>query len=99
MTGSVFVITGVMASGKSTVAQRLAERLPRSAHIRGDVFRRMIINGRAEPAPEPDAAAVGSDEAKSQLRLRYRLSPIGRDRGRVRRGRLHRDRPGCDPWT
>jgi predicted kinase len=68
MTGSVIVITGVMASGKSTVAQRLAERLPRSAHIRGDVFRRMIINGRAEPTPEHDGpadrrGAAGGDEA------------------------------------
>lgn len=38
----VIVITGIMAAGKSTVAQIIAERLPRSAHVRGDVFRRMI---------------------------------------------------------
>ena len=79
MTGSVIVITGVMASGKSTVAQRLAERLPRSAHIRGDVFRRMIVNGRAEPEPEDDATAADSDEAKTQLHLRYRLSAATAD--------------------
>jgi predicted kinase len=64
----VIVITGVMAAGKSTVAQRLAERLPRSAHVRGDVFRRMIVSGRAEPTPEQSADEI------AQLRLRYELS-------------------------
>ncbi|MCK2214527.1 AAA family ATPase [Actinomadura sp. ATCC 31491] len=28
-----FLVTGIMASGKSTVAQRLAERLPRAAVV------------------------------------------------------------------
>ncbi|WP_405664385.1 AAA family ATPase [Streptomyces sp. RK9] len=64
----VIVITGIMAAGKSTVAQALAERLPRAAHVRGDVFRRMIVSGRQEY--EPGAGA----EAESQLRLRYALS-------------------------
>ncbi|GAA3147911.1 hypothetical protein GCM10010449_78310 [Streptomyces rectiviolaceus] len=64
----VVVITGIMASGKSTVAQALAERLPRAAHVRGDVFRRMIVSGGQEY--EPGA----SDEAAAQLRLRYGLS-------------------------
>ena len=40
------VITGIMASGKSTIAQALAERLPASAHVRGDHYRRSIVNGR-----------------------------------------------------
>lgn len=35
-----------MASGESTVAQALAERLPRAAHVRGDLFRRMIVTPR-----------------------------------------------------
>jgi predicted kinase len=63
-----------MAAGKSTVAQRLAERLPRSAHVRGDVFRRMIVSGRAEPTPEQSAAEA------AQLRLRYELSAQTADR-------------------
>ncbi|MEE4542206.1 AAA family ATPase [Streptomyces sp. V4-01] len=65
---AVLVITGVMASGKSTVAQLLAERLPRAVHVRGDVFRRMVVSGRRELVPE------GDDEAVEQLRLRYRVS-------------------------
>ena len=42
----VILITGNMAAGKSSVAQSLAERLPKSVHLRGDVFRRMIVSGR-----------------------------------------------------
>ncbi len=57
-----------MAAGKSTVAQAVAERLPMSVHLRGDTFRKMIVNGRAEINPD-----VG-DAALDQLRLRYRLS-------------------------
>ncbi|MEU0071375.1 AAA family ATPase [Streptomyces sp. NPDC006332] len=71
----VVVITGVMAAGKSTVAQALAERLPRAAHVRGDVFRRMIVSGREDftPGAEPGGAA------EAQLRLRYRLSAATAD--------------------
>lgn len=65
---AVVVITGVMASGKSTVAGLLAERLPRAAHVRGDVFRRMLVSGREEMLPG------AGDEALAQLELRYRLS-------------------------
>lgn len=43
---AMILITGIMASGKSTVAQLLAERLDRSVHLRGDMFRKMIVNDR-----------------------------------------------------
>lgn len=65
---AIVLITGIQAAGKSTVAQMLAERLPRSVHLRGDLFRRMVINGRADMTAEP------SPEAIRQLRLRYRLT-------------------------
>jgi chloramphenicol 3-O-phosphotransferase len=65
---AVVLITGIQAAGKSTVAQLLAERLPRSAHVRGDLFRRMVVGGRAEMTPEP------SSEARRQLRLRHQLT-------------------------
>lgn len=67
-TPRIILITGIMAAGKSTVAQALAERLPRSVHLRGDVFRRMIVNGSAEMTPEQ------ADEATRLLLLRYRLA-------------------------
>ncbi|MFE2042069.1 AAA family ATPase [Streptomyces sp. NPDC059477] len=70
---AVVLITGVMASGKSTVAELLARRLPRAAHVRGDVFRRMIVSGREELLPEETA------EARAQLDLRQRLSALVAD--------------------
>ncbi|MEU1284510.1 AAA family ATPase [Kitasatospora sp. NPDC005856] len=65
---AIILITGIQASGKSTVAQALAERLPRSVHVRGDQFRRMVINGRA------DMTSAASEEAVRQLRLRHQLT-------------------------
>jgi chloramphenicol 3-O-phosphotransferase len=62
------LITGIQAAGKSTIAQLVAERLPRSVHLRGDSFRRMIVSGRA------DMTQDASDEAVRQLRLRHRLT-------------------------
>ncbi|MGH8604081.1 MAG: phosphotransferase, partial [Gammaproteobacteria bacterium] len=32
---AIVLITGVQAAGKSTIAQMLAEQLPRSVHVRG----------------------------------------------------------------
>jgi predicted kinase len=64
----IILITGSMASGKSSVAQALAERLPTSVHLRGDLFRRMIVNGRAE------MSIPLSTEAQRQLQLRYDLA-------------------------
>ena len=68
MTPRIYLITGVMAAGKSTVAQELAERLPRSVHLRGDTFRRALVSGRAEPTTQLSA------EAEEQLMLRYRVA-------------------------
>ncbi|MFC4855044.1 AAA family ATPase [Actinophytocola glycyrrhizae] len=65
---AVVVITGIMAAGKSTIAQLLAGRLPKAAHVRGDLFRRMIVSGRADMTPGAD------EEAVAQLRLRHRLT-------------------------
>jgi chloramphenicol 3-O-phosphotransferase len=72
--GRVIVITGAMAAGKSTVADLLAIRLPKSVHIHGDVFRRMVVNGRADMTPNP------SPDAIAQLNLRYDLAAMTADR-------------------
>ncbi|MEG4939306.1 AAA family ATPase [Microcoleus sp. F4-D5] len=66
----IIMITGNMAAGKSTAAQSLAERLPKSVHLRGDIFRRMIVNGQAEMALNLSA------EAYQQLQLRYHLAAM-----------------------
>ncbi|NYV75993.1 AAA family ATPase, partial [Streptomyces sp. UH6] len=65
---AVVMVTGVMAAGKSTVAELLAARLPRAAHVRGDVFRRMVVSGREEMTPEPAPGAL------AQLDLRQRIA-------------------------
>jgi len=70
---AVYLITGPMAAGKSTVARLLASRFPRGVHLEGDLFRRSIVTGREEvtPALRP--------EAMEQLRLRYRLAAAAAD--------------------
>lgn len=69
----VVLITGISAAGKSTVAERLARRFARGVHVRGDVFRRMVVAGREEMGPDPTA------EARRQLALRYRLGAATAD--------------------
>jgi Adenylylsulfate kinase and related kinases len=69
----IFLITGIMASGKSTVAQLLAERFEKSVHLRGDIFRKMIVNDRREVRPEAEEGEL------DQLRLRYRLAAQAAD--------------------
>ena len=70
----IYLITGPMAAGKSTVARLLASRFERGGvHLEGDVFRRSIVSGRAEMTPDP------SPEALDQLRLRYRLAAAAAD--------------------
>jgi predicted kinase len=69
----VILITGIMAAGKSTIAQGMAEHLPKSVHLRGDIFRRMVVNGRAEMQPDQ------ADQAWAQLRLRYKIAASAAD--------------------
>lgn len=64
----IYLITGPMAAGKSTVARLLASRFERGVFLEGDVFRRSIVSGRKEITPEL------APEALEQLRLRYRLA-------------------------
>ena len=70
---STLLITGVMAAGKSTIAQAIAERLPRAVHLRGDTFRKMIVSGRAPLSVQM------TDEDYAQLRLRYRIAAAAAD--------------------
>lgn len=64
----IYLITGLMASGKSTVAELLAKKFNKSVHLRGDNFRKFIVHGRVDMSAEP------TEEALAQLDLRYRLT-------------------------
>jgi chloramphenicol 3-O-phosphotransferase len=66
--GSTVLVTGPMAAGKSTIAAALAATFLKGVHVEGDVFRRFVVSGRHEMTPEP------SEEALTQMRLRYRLT-------------------------
>jgi predicted kinase len=70
---AVYLITGPMAAGKSTVARLLAEQFERGVQLEGDVFRRGIVSGREEMTP------AQTPEAVEQLRLRYRLAAAAAD--------------------
>jgi chloramphenicol 3-O-phosphotransferase len=61
----VFVVSGVQAAGKTTVAGLLARRFGRGVHVPGDSIRDMVVAGRIDMAPgNPDGAA-------EQLLARY----------------------------
>jgi adenylylsulfate kinase-like enzyme len=62
---ALFVISGVSAAGKSTVARLLAERFERGVCVPGDAIRAMIVSGRADVLPGAEA------EPLRQLVLRY----------------------------
>jgi chloramphenicol 3-O-phosphotransferase len=62
---ALFVISGVPAAGKSTVARLLAQRFDRGVCVPGDEIRAMIVRGHAEMRPD------ASEEALRQLALRY----------------------------
>lgn len=68
MNQKMYLITGLMASGKSTVSELLAESLEKCVHLRGDVFRKMMVSGREDMSDSP------SEEAIHQLHFRYKLT-------------------------
>jgi chloramphenicol 3-O-phosphotransferase len=68
VTEGVWLITGAQASGKSTIAELLAQRFERAVHVRGGQFYRCVVRGWV-PFDDPDRG-----EARRLLELRYRLS-------------------------
>lgn len=61
--GSVLLVTGTMGAGKSTVAQLVAERLPRAAHVRGDVF----LLDTSDQAPHETVEAIFGHATEAQV--------------------------------
>ena len=66
--GAVFVISGLQAAGKTTVAGLLARRAERGVHVAGDSIRTMVVAGRVDMTPDSPAGAA------EQLLARYEAS-------------------------
>jgi len=73
VTDGVWLITGVQAAGKSTVADLLARQFERGVHIRGGQFYRWAVRGWVHVG-DPRV-----DEARRLLDLRYRLAALTAD--------------------
>jgi hypothetical protein len=65
---AVFVISGLQAAGKTTVAGLLARRFERGVHVAGDGIRAMVVAGRVDMAPDNPVGAA------EQLMARYEAS-------------------------
>lgn len=73
MRGGVWLVVGVQGSGKTTIADGLANRFDRGVHIRGGQFYRWAIRGWVQ---HDDIDQV---EAARHLQLRYKLSAMAAD--------------------
>ena len=63
----VYLISGPVGAGKTTVARSLAKQLPFAAHIESDKIQDMIVSGGLPPSGQELEA-----EARRQLHLRTR---------------------------
>jgi AAA domain-containing protein len=72
--GGVWLVTGIQAAGKSTVADLLARQFDPAVHIRGGQFYRWATSGWVHPG-----GSVLTDRARRLLDLRYRLSALTAD--------------------
>jgi adenylate kinase len=70
MTDGVWLVVGVQAAGKSTVADLLARQFDRGVHVRGGQFSKWAVSGWTHPWDED------RDVARRLLDLRYRLSAM-----------------------
>ena len=73
VTESVWLVIGVQAAGKSTVADLLARQFEHGVHVRGGQFYRWAFRGWVHAGDEPAA------EARQLLDLRYRLAALVAD--------------------
>ena len=73
MAEGVWLVTGVQAAGKSTIAGLLARQFDHSVHVHGAQFYRWAVRGWVHAG---DARAA---EARRLLDLRYRLAAVTAD--------------------
>jgi AAA domain len=66
----VWLVVGIQAAGKSTVADLLARQFERGVHVRGGQFYRWAVTGWIHPWD------IDQGKARNLLDLRYRLSAL-----------------------
>jgi hypothetical protein len=71
--GGVWLVIGVQAAGKSTIADLLARRFDRGVHLRGAQFYRWAVRGWVHTGP------ANQSGARADLELRYRLAGLVAD--------------------
>lgn len=64
----IYIITGIMASGKSTISQMLAEQFDKGVHVHGDMFRKMTVKGSVGMTPEETLRGIIS-RAEAEARI------------------------------
>ncbi len=69
MSEAVWLVVGVQAAGKSTIAELLAAQFEHGVHVRGGQFYRWATRGWVQAADKEQP-----EEARRLLDLRYRLS-------------------------
>jgi adenylate kinase family enzyme len=69
----VWLVVGVQAAGKSTVAELLARQFDQGVHVRGGQFYRWAVQGWVH------AGDARADEARRLLDLRYKLAALVAD--------------------
>ena len=77
MSGGVWLVIGVQAAGKSTIAEGIAQSYEHGVHVRGGQFYRWAVRGWVHPLP--DALDNAAAEARRLLDLRYRLAAVVAD--------------------
>jgi len=66
---AIWLVTGIQAAGKSTIADLLAREFDPAVHVRGGQFYRWATSGWVHPA-----GSGQTERARELLDLRYRLS-------------------------
>jgi chloramphenicol 3-O-phosphotransferase len=74
VSGAIWLVVGVQAAGKSTIAERLASTFEHGVHVRGGQFYRWVTSGWVHAGD-----ATRAQEARRLLDLRYRLAGLVAD--------------------